>query len=851
MKIKASLVEVDLNDAPVFNALSYTWGDPVVYRFKDEEILPVKDWYCQCYSIECDDQAVTVGANLFSGLFEMRYLRSCGSSHGSNTNWKDSLDCPIWIDALCINQSDPDEKTTQIPLMGRIYSQARHTVAYLGGADDASVTAMPFIHSFVQAISAYRKTVPEGIIYDLMKGSNGIPQVTGKTLQKYKIPIIPGDAIPQFYAFLTRAWFMRTWVMQEIALSRHTTLLCGGISLDLGELQIFYVVASQVTGLSHIPTVDSQGNLEPWWDWEGATRSLLEPPKELQCRQGQDDSVWYTWPLAFKIKQQNEEFPGSISAILPRPMSQLITHFRTTGAADPRDRIYGVLSLETRGFGSQKMIARPPLSYSKPIEDVYVEWTRYILQSEQDMAYLGLADIDYDRHFGVQSGLPSWVPNLLAPPLIKSQVNLDLWGTGCPFSTMRAVGPCHISFPNESMLKLRGRRIGAVVAMVHFEGPDCTTGTVFDHARFLMDLPTYTWVPNPQPTRELRDFHSKSFLLKKHSLEEAESRMKESEEKAEAGTFQSRYEVYWRTLLMDQYDRRHPAPEKAGPILMTSGPTFLAICLLSSIRAPEDTKSFEMFLFFLDVWVKLHKPGELRPAEEFTESALKELVAQLDTYEHIFTNYDGAQDLPSSYYDKLSLDGKLRTYWLVPMLEKLEFVEAFPESSIYLPDVLTRPDDDMVLFLRGTSDIRQSLKQTWQAKTSGKDDGGSGSSPDPKGPQARMSIEPSIQPSPRFNVNKIDMKDLRQQQEKTVANRALVRLENGLLGLVNWSTQGGDEIWALAGSRVPFTLRKEYSDGQGDEPRYRLIGDAYVHGIMHGEVIEEDKMGDVQYVHII
>lgn len=723
IKIRASLVEVDLNDAPVFNALSYTWGDPVVYRFKDEEILPVKDWYCQCYSIECDGQAVTVGANLFSGLFEMRYLRSRGSSRGSNTDWKDLLDCPIWIDALCINQNDADEKATQIPLMGRIYSQAKHTVAYLGGANDASITAMLFIQSFVRAMSAYRERTPLGGIYNLSKGAGGLPHITGGILQKHKIPIIPGDAVPHVYAFCTRAWFMRTWVMQEIALSKHITVLCGGMSIDLGDFQRFFRDMSLITGLSHIPTVDSQGNLEPEGHGDRGGRSLLVCPKELQYRPGQDDT-WYIWTLAFHIKEQIElqETTGSTTPTQPRPMSQLIAKFILTGAADPRDRIYGVLSLETDGWGRQKRIARPPLNYSKPVADVYVEWTRYILQSEQDLAYLSLADSDSDRLQGGQTGVPSWVPNLTKPALAKVPVNLDIIGESCPFSTMRAVGPFYVSFPDESTLKLRGRRIGEVVAVSGFGGPD-STGTIFDHARVLVDLPTYTWVPNVQPTRELLEFHSTSVVLEKCTIDDATSRFKESKEKAEGGTFQSRHEVYWRTLLMDQCDRRHPAPEQIGPILTQEGPMFLAGCLLRSIRTPEDTSLFEMFLFFVDVWVKLHKPGELRPAEEFTEEAFKELVAVLGFYEDVFDRYvvDREEDLAPALSDPQSLDFKLKSWWLLPILEKTGFVEQVDTNSIHHPITLADPDEDVVLVPRGTSstshhDEETDSKQMWSPR---------------------------------------------------------------------------------------------------------------------------------------
>jgi hypothetical protein len=44
--------------------------------------------------------------------------------------------------------------------------------------------------------------------------------------------------------------------------------------------------------------------------------------------------------------------------------------------------------------------------------------------------------------------------------------------------------------------------------------------------------------------------------------------------------------------------------------------------------------------------------------------------------------------------------------------------------------------------------------------------------------------------------------------------------------------QQGDEIWILPGASVPLILRKVSA-----ECRYRVVGDAYVHGIMHGEAL--------------
>ena len=45
----------------------------------------------------------------------------------------------LWVDAICINQNDVEEKTKQVAMMGRIFMQASRTVIYLGKADRHSV----------------------------------------------------------------------------------------------------------------------------------------------------------------------------------------------------------------------------------------------------------------------------------------------------------------------------------------------------------------------------------------------------------------------------------------------------------------------------------------------------------------------------------------------------------------------------------------------------------------------------------------------------------------------------------------------------------------------------------------
>ncbi|KAK1763780.1 heterokaryon incompatibility protein-domain-containing protein [Phialemonium atrogriseum] len=53
---------------------------------------------------------------------------------------------PIWIDAVCINQGDGNEKTTQVREMSAIYSGAKLVIAWLGLAGDGSDVAFTKLH---------------------------------------------------------------------------------------------------------------------------------------------------------------------------------------------------------------------------------------------------------------------------------------------------------------------------------------------------------------------------------------------------------------------------------------------------------------------------------------------------------------------------------------------------------------------------------------------------------------------------------------------------------------------------------------------------------------------------------
>lgn len=95
-----SLVDSD-KGSHLYEALSYVWGD-----------------WDNTQSIAINNRNIPITANLHEALLSLRDA---------------SLERVIWIDALCINQKDLDERRQQIGLMAEIYSKASCVIVWLGG----------------------------------------------------------------------------------------------------------------------------------------------------------------------------------------------------------------------------------------------------------------------------------------------------------------------------------------------------------------------------------------------------------------------------------------------------------------------------------------------------------------------------------------------------------------------------------------------------------------------------------------------------------------------------------------------------------------------------------------------
>jgi hypothetical protein len=69
---------------------------------------------------------------------------------------------------------------------------------------------------------------------------------------------------------------------------------------------------------------------------------------------------------------------------------------------------------------------------------------------------------------------------------------------------------------------------------------------------------------------------------------------------------------------------------------------------------------------------------------------------------------------------------------------------------------------------------------------------------------------------------------------RRIAGRRLIRTQAGYIGLAVQGAEVGDYVALFKGARMPFVIRSE-PDG------WRLVGNSYVHGVMHSECWQADR----------
>jgi hypothetical protein len=119
--VSCRLINASLGENPVYEALSYTWGDASISG----------------PTILLDGKPFRVGANLGEALLSLRYKDT-----------KNEKERTLWIDAICINQRSIPERNEQVQRMKSIYSNAIQVLIWLGNYHESSDNSLEYVEKF-------------------------------------------------------------------------------------------------------------------------------------------------------------------------------------------------------------------------------------------------------------------------------------------------------------------------------------------------------------------------------------------------------------------------------------------------------------------------------------------------------------------------------------------------------------------------------------------------------------------------------------------------------------------------------------------------------------------------------
>ena len=361
-----------------YTALSYAWGDPT-----------------PCCSISLNGRSFKLPTNAFEALIHLREPDS---------------DLTLWIDTICINQNDATEKAYQVAMMGQIFSRAHDVIAWVGPAFDG-------VDELFGCWAGLEHRIREGL--------------AGKDTYAEQLPVMLKLAselterqLNLYTSLVSRPWFTRLWIVQEVALASQTRIRCGPSQIGFrlfGDVSQVYARAMNrrkdynTVGVRNAQlTINTLARLE-WTQSQGGTLRLAD--------------------ISYYLLAAN--------------------------VSDPRDRVFGLLGIIDHLKLCAKQRSEPfPISYNVSCSNVFFDAAVWSIKQDLDLRILSLRS---SSHRNGTSG-PTWVPDF--SPLVSSSFTLraELSQEG----TYNADGGHEISCGQDWWLEHGGKRIV-------FRGQCCST----------------------------------------------------------------------------------------------------------------------------------------------------------------------------------------------------------------------------------------------------------------------------------------------------------------------------------------------------------------------------------------
>jgi hypothetical protein len=254
----------------------------------------------------------------------------------------------VWADAISIDQNNDHEKGHQVRLMSTIYSSAQFVCAWLGEEGEQSDSAINCLREIRKVVRPSKQTA------------------------KVPLPSAENSVWNAISRFLSRDWFRRVWIVQELVLAPKIILLCGDQKLEWDDIYTVAAFCSVEAEKSNAALMNSISRAAAPVLSLGKLRNAYQSKGNTTAQQG---------------------------------LLTLFKDFGHTQSTHHRDKLFAFLGLacdaDDPGFDPD---------YVAPLEDVVRRYAGVFVRRGQGMNLLYHAGIQkLEAHTRFLSWVPNWV----------------------------------------------------------------------------------------------------------------------------------------------------------------------------------------------------------------------------------------------------------------------------------------------------------------------------------------------------------------------------------------------------------------------------------------------------------
>jgi hypothetical protein len=295
----------------------------------------------------------------------------------------------LWADQICINQSNPDDRSHQVSFMGDIYRSAMQVLVCLSVEGDRS-GGLQWLQRFSSKFQKYEQSQPSSKAANgsVAQGYNFFPENFNEESFHY--------GWDTFLASILKSpWWPRAWIRQEYLRSPDAYFLAAGESMH------WKLAAKAIE--TYLTTPHGLDQFGTKYDRTCPISSRRSSNDCQACSHTLFPSVF--WDIGFRahrlLNLKNElKFGVTCSLDLLDNLKEI----HDCEASNPKDLVYACFGISSHNYG-----LCPDYTPSLSFEDVLIQVAQHVMTHNKSLGILRHAYLT--KRYWSHTDIPLWVPD--------------------------------------------------------------------------------------------------------------------------------------------------------------------------------------------------------------------------------------------------------------------------------------------------------------------------------------------------------------------------------------------------------------------------------------------------------